>query len=202
MAHKSLIGGTVYEKYSGADLIDGTVYRKDYGKSLIGGTVYEVGFVPRWRRYTLKLEMGTYTILDSYSKGTWNALYNRKIYSSYAFSPADGYYGTGESVTITNGSNYVGWYAPKEEAIDYENRIKRITVSKVTGDGNLLGPEFEYFTACDAPITFAKGNYIELLSTSAEELPSSGTLLEGGIAEGYCVMYDDDGNDVYYYELS
>lgn len=44
MAHKSLIGGTVYEKYGGTDLIDGTVYAKNYGKTLVGGTVYEVGF--------------------------------------------------------------------------------------------------------------------------------------------------------------
>ena len=45
MAHKSLIGGTVYEKKGGADLINGTVYQKNYGKTLIDGTVYEVGFV-------------------------------------------------------------------------------------------------------------------------------------------------------------
>lgn len=44
MAHKALMGGTVYEKYGGADLVGGTVYKKDYGKSVVGGTAYEVGF--------------------------------------------------------------------------------------------------------------------------------------------------------------
>ena len=44
MAHKALIGGTVYEKSGGADLVGGTVYKKEHGKVLAGGTVYEVGF--------------------------------------------------------------------------------------------------------------------------------------------------------------
>ena len=44
MAHKTLIGGTVYEIGGGKDLIGGTVYEKDHGKTLVGGTVYEVGF--------------------------------------------------------------------------------------------------------------------------------------------------------------
>lgn len=45
MAHKTLIGGTVYEIGGGKDLIGGTVYEKDHGKTLVGGTAYEVGFV-------------------------------------------------------------------------------------------------------------------------------------------------------------
>lgn len=44
MAHTALYGGTVYEKYGGADLVGGTVYKKDHGKVLVGGTAYEVGF--------------------------------------------------------------------------------------------------------------------------------------------------------------
>lgn len=52
MAHKALMGGTVYEKYGGADLVGGTVYKKDYGKSVVGGTAYEVGFVPSFADFT------------------------------------------------------------------------------------------------------------------------------------------------------
>ncbi|MBR3999972.1 MAG: hypothetical protein IKI93_16700 [Clostridia bacterium] len=44
MAHKDMIGGTVYEVDHGKDRIGGTVYEIDHGKDLIGGTVYEVGF--------------------------------------------------------------------------------------------------------------------------------------------------------------
>lgn len=53
MAHKALMGGTVYEKYGGADLVGGTVYKKDHGKTVVGGTVYEVGFDDGMRTITL-----------------------------------------------------------------------------------------------------------------------------------------------------
>lgn len=44
MAHKPMVGGTVYEIAKGKDLAGGTVYEKDHGKTIAGGTVYEVAF--------------------------------------------------------------------------------------------------------------------------------------------------------------
>lgn len=61
MAHKPLIGGTVYEIGGGKDLIGGTVYEKDHGKTLVGGTVYEVGFAPAEATVTMQLSSTFYT---------------------------------------------------------------------------------------------------------------------------------------------
>ena len=60
MAHKALMGGTVYEKKGGADLVGGTVYKKDNGKVLVGGTAYEVGFGPAMATVTINVTLGGY----------------------------------------------------------------------------------------------------------------------------------------------
>ena len=44
MAHKTLIGGTIYEISGGKTLVGGTAYSIKNGKTLVGGTAYEVGF--------------------------------------------------------------------------------------------------------------------------------------------------------------
>lgn len=44
MAHKTLIGGTVYEIKGGRDLIGGTGYAKKKGRVLVNGTGYDIPF--------------------------------------------------------------------------------------------------------------------------------------------------------------
>lgn len=207
MAHKTLINGTAYEVNGGRTLINGTGYNIVSGKTLIGGTAYEIGIKSRqWQRYELEIVPGAYTI-TGVNSGTDNytSLVSKKVYASYSFSADAGFYGTGTSATATssNYSSYVGYYAinDNESEIDYINKTKRISVSKLTGKAT-FGIRFEGVDGATAPISFKKGKYIETLSTPEQELPSAGTLLEGSINAGYCVMYDDDGEDVFYYELS
>lgn len=206
MVHKTLIGGTAYEVSGGKTLIGGTAYNIVSGKTLIGGTAYEIGFGPRWRRHELEIVPGAYTITGVNSgKDNYTSFVSKKVYASYSFSADAGFYGTGTSATATssNYSSYVGYYAinDNESEIDYVNKTKRISVSKLTGKAT-FGIRFEGVDGATAPISFKKGKYIETLSTPEQELPSTGTLLEGGVNAGYCVMYDDDGEDVFYYELS
>lgn len=207
MAHKTLIDGTAYEISGGKTLISGTVYDITGGKTLIEGTTYEIGFTPRlWQRYELKVIPGTYTITGVNSgKDNYTSLVSKKVYASYSFSADGGFQGAGTSATATssNYSSYVGYYTinDKEDEIDYVNKTKRISVSKLTGKA-MLGIRFEGVDGATAPISFEKGKYVETLSIPGQELPSTGTLIEGGIDAGYCVMYDDDGEDVFYYELS
>ncbi len=206
MAHKTLIGGTAYEISGGKTLISGTVYDITGGKTLIDGTAYEIGFGPRWRRYELKVIPGAYTITGVNSgKDNYISLVSKEVYSSYSFSADAGFYGTGTSATATssNYSSYVGYYTmnDNESEIDYINKTKRISVSKLTGKAT-FGIRFEGVDGATASITFGKGSYIETLSISEQELPSTGTLIEGGVNAGYCIMYDDSGEDVFYYELS
>lgn len=206
MAHKTLVGGTAYEISGGKTLVDGTAYSIKNGKTLVDGTAYEVGFEPRWRQYKLKIVPGTYTITGINSgKDNYISLISKEVYADYSFSADVGFCGTGTLATATssNYSDYVGYYTinDDEDEVDYENKTKRISVSKLTGK-DILGIRFEGVDGATAPISFGKGDYVELLSASAQELPSSGTLLEGGISEGYCVMYDDDGEDIFYYELA
>lgn len=207
MAHKTLIGGTAYEISGGKTLISGTVYDITGGKTLIDGTAYEIGFTQRlWQRYELKVIPGAYTItgIDS-GKDNYTSFASKKVYASYSFSADGGFQGTGTSATVTssNYSSYIGYYAinNNESEIDYVNKTKRISVSKLTGKA-ILGIRFEGVDGATAPISFKKGKYVETLSVSEQELPSTGTLIEGGVNAGYCVMYDDDGEDVFYYELS
>lgn len=206
MAHKTLIGGTAYEVSGGKTLLNGTAYNIVSGKTLIGGTAYEIGFGPRWRRYELEIVPGAYTITGVNSgKDNYVSFISRTVYPGYAFSADAGFYGTGTSATATssNYSNYVGYYTmnDNEDEVDYENKTKRISVSKLTGKAT-FGIRFEGVDGATASITFGKGSYIETLSTSEQELPSTGTLIEGGVSAGYCIMYDDSGEDVFYYELS
>lgn len=207
MAHKTLIGGTAYEISGGKTLVDGTAYNIAGGKTLIDGTIYEISFIPgQWQRYELKVTPGTYTITGvNTGKDNYTSFVNKKVYSDYSFSADVGFYGTGTSATATssNYSSYIGYYAinDNESEIDYVNKTKRISVSKLTGKAT-FGIRFEGVDGATAPISFKKGKYIETLSTPEQELPSTGTLLEGGVNAGYCVMYDDDGEDVFYYELS
>lgn len=70
MAHKDLVGGTVYEKKGGADLVGGTVYKKEHGKVLTGGTTYEVGFAPAMATVTFNL-----TSFHQYYGAYLNSLY-------------------------------------------------------------------------------------------------------------------------------
>lgn len=42
MAHKTLIGGTVYEASAGKTLVDGTAYYIVGGKALVDGTAYNI----------------------------------------------------------------------------------------------------------------------------------------------------------------
>ena len=46
MAHKSMIGGAVYEVGGGKSLVSGAVHEIDHGKTMLGGAVCEVGFGP------------------------------------------------------------------------------------------------------------------------------------------------------------
>ena len=44
MAHKVLVGGTVYNVVSGKSMVSGTSYNIKSGKTLVGGTAYNITF--------------------------------------------------------------------------------------------------------------------------------------------------------------
>lgn len=204
MAHKTLIGGTAYEISGGKTLVNGTAYSIKNGKTLVGGTAYEVGFAV-WKRYNLSMNVGSYTKVANSSESFSMPMLSHRIYSSYSFSPSGGFYGTGNYYDVPNlkvPDEYLGYYVITKETTSDKKRMNK--VGQVVGAVNFLAYQIDVVETAIAPITsFVKGEYIDdLPSKSTQELPSSGDLIEGGVSSGYCIMFDDNGKNVYYYELS
>lgn len=203
MVHKTLIGGTAYKINGGKTLVNGTAYNIIGGKTLVDDTSYELRFTV-WKRYNLSVKIGSYTKVTNSSESFSLALYQRRLYSSYSFSPSDGFYGTGNyyDAGFSFSDKYLGFYVITTEITPDKKFMKK--VGKVVGRANAFQGQIDVVETATAPITsFVKGEYIDdLLSKSTQELPSSGDLIEGGISSGYCVMYDDNGKNIYYYELS
>lgn len=74
MAHKTLVGGTVYEIKGGKTLINGTAYSIKNGKTLVGGTAYEVGFVSVKEILDSWATIAAGTNISKYNIGDWKSI--------------------------------------------------------------------------------------------------------------------------------
>ncbi len=113
------------------------------------------------------------------------------LYDYYSFTTEDGY--TGTTGAYYSGGAGVGYYKVSKKQVV---RIDSITVndSYLHYTGTVVG-------ACEFMETaYTKGtsDYGKLFADEGE-LPEAGTLIEGSVAEGYCVLQISGA--YYYYEI-
>lgn len=142
MAHRNLIGGTVYEAKGGRCRVGGTGYAIQKGRTLIGGTGYDVSFVTsplvnitgsgvqKSAVYASAAINGTtYTSAASdivVAPGDVIAFYINALRSGTASVSVNG----DTVATIANGNKTYSWTVPQN--------VAQITVNLAVGGGTVL----------------------------------------------------------------
>lgn len=119
------------------------------------------------------------------------------LYDSYDFTESGGYFGEGahDYFWTDDLSSAVGKYL-----IDEEEVLQITSLSKATS-GGFIDWAGNIVARCElVENAYSKGStsYGKIFSDEGE-LPEAGTLIEGSIAEGYCILEVDGVK--YYYEM-
>lgn len=163
----------------------------------VGGVhrlVYSSGV--EWAKYSCNYTEGEYYEIDASGSdfGSYAGHY-MTLYDSYEFSSSEGYYGVGatEYYFADDLSSAIGKYLIDEYEVCQITSLVRNT----TGSGT-MDWEYDFVARCErVKENFQQGSK-SYGTIEAEEgaLPEEGTLIEGSVADGYCVL---EINGTYYY---
>ena len=138
MAHKALIGGTVYNVKNGKTLIGGTSYNVKSGKTLIGGTAYNINFVtaPQTAKYAMLYSDGSFVFQkdDTVAPGkTLTASYTG--YEDTSSPPWNGQQKNFKSVSFDGmvaPTNMAMWFYNSRNMVANISNFTNLVMDKVT----------------------------------------------------------------------
>lgn len=160
--------------------------------------VYSSGVT--WAKYSCNYTEGNYYEIEA-SGSDFGSYVGKDIilYDSYDFSESEGYYGIGENnyYFTDDLSSAVGKYWVDEESVGQITALVRNT----TGSGT-MDWEVDIIARCERiKENFTQGSKsYGTIEVDEGALPESGTLVEGSVADGYCVL--EIGGTYYYYVLT
>ena len=210
----SSVARTVVQPYIGVNGVARSVIKKYIGVNGVARLCFEAGV--KWNKYSCNYTPEKYYIDASrtrtieYYYPTDKSYLNYTIYyyPSISFSENDGFIipDSSSSFVLTQDTfnDVDSIYGTYSADTNHINTTKRSSITKVwymTANNKIrvyMTISVEYLSKY--PATYEKGSVSYNAVRAPEgELPDEGTLIEGSVEEGYCVLQVD--STYYYYEL-
>lgn len=195
----------VKKNYIGVDGVARKVKKTYVGVSGVARQCFSSDIT--WSKYSCDVSAQNNYTQDTSVKGTTGSGYiggTAIYYPTWGFSTGKGFYSNGTSTKFVDDyAGAVGNYYIWKSTETTEQQIRKITSCSVLSEANSIY-KYDYTIQSSATnnptYTYSQGSTLYGTVAAPEgSLPEDGTLLEGSVEDGYCVIQTTDS--IYYYIL-